>query len=90
MPIDSPKLTLPFRRNSIKLQFAFPIFGRETVFYHYFVEGLDQGWSGPREKPLFHINRIPAGKYKVHVKAVNGWGESSDQLTIHLDILPPW
>ncbi len=90
MPIDSPKLTLPFRRNSIKLQFAFPIFGRETVFYHYFVEGLDQGWSGPREKPLFHINRIPAGKYKVHVKAVNGWGESSDQFTIHLDILPPW
>jgi DNA-binding CsgD family transcriptional regulator/archaellum component FlaG (FlaF/FlaG flagellin family) len=90
MAIDGSKLTLPFHRNNVELQFAFPYYGRESVVFQYFIENLDKEWSGFRDKPLFHINRIPAGKYKVNVKAVNSWGESSDQFTMLLEILPPW
>ncbi|MFT3738369.1 MAG: triple tyrosine motif-containing protein [Breznakibacter sp.] len=90
IPIDGQTITLPYTQNNLQLQFSFPVFGRESVAYLYFIEGLDQSWSGPKEKPIFNITRIPAGKYTIKVKAMNNWGESSDQFAMQLSILPPW
>ncbi len=90
MPLDGQKLTLPYHLNNLKLQFAFPIYGRESVSYQFLVEGLDHDWSEPRMKPLININRIPTGKYKIHAKAINSWGQNSSAYTLNLEIRPPW
>jgi DNA-binding CsgD family transcriptional regulator/predicted phage tail protein len=51
---------------------------------------LDQQWSDPIDKPIFSFKRIPVGDYKVKIKAVNNWGEASQEYSVDLTILPPW
>ena len=42
------------------------------------------------DQPVFGFKRIPVGHYKVRVKAVNSWGEYSQEHLFNLTILPPW
>lgn len=90
LALDKEKITLRYNRNSLQLRFAFPYFSSTPVKYQWIIEGLDKQWSEPMDKPLLNINRLPVGDYRVKVKAVNGWGESSGEYTVSLVILPPW
>jgi DNA-binding CsgD family transcriptional regulator len=90
LPLNSREITMRYNRNNLQLQFSFPFFSSDNIKYQSFVEGLDRQWSDPLEKPIFSFNRIPEGHYKLKVKAVNLWGESSQEYSINLVILPPW
>jgi DNA-binding CsgD family transcriptional regulator len=90
LPFKSDKITLRYNRNNLELRFSFPFFGSDNIKYQSFIEGLDQRWSEPFDKPIFSFKRIPEGLYKIKVKAVNTWGESSQEYSINLIILPPW
>ncbi|MBW8330460.1 MAG: regulator [Prolixibacteraceae bacterium] len=90
LPLNSREITMRYNRNNLQLQFSFPFFSSDNIKYQSFIEGLDRQWSDPLEKPIFSFNRIPEGRYKLKVKAVNLWGESSLEYSIDLVILPPW
>ncbi len=90
LPLDAGEISLRYNRNNLQLQFSFPFFTSNTIYYQSFIEGLDRQWSDPVASPVFRFNRIPVGRYQIKVKAVNSWGESSQEYTISLIILPPW
>jgi DNA-binding CsgD family transcriptional regulator len=90
LPINIREITMRYNRNNLQLRFSFPYFGSNNIKYQSFIEGLDHQWSEPLEKPVFSFKRIPEGRYKLKVKAVNLWGESSQEYSINLVILPPW
>lgn len=90
LPLTTTEITLHFNRNNLQLRFSFPFFSRDNIKYQSFIEGLDQQWSEPIDKPIFSFKRIPVGHYTIKVKAVNTWGESSQEHSTHLVILPPW
>jgi len=90
LPLNSHDLTLHYNRNNLQLRFSFPFFSRDNIKYQSYIEGLDQHWSEPIEKPIFSFKRVPFGHYKIRIKAINNWGESSLENTLNLIILPPW
>ncbi|MFY9151849.1 MAG: triple tyrosine motif-containing protein [Prolixibacteraceae bacterium] len=90
LPLTSDKIKLHFNRNNLQLSFSFPFFSSDNIKYQSFIEGLDQQWSDPLEKPIFSFKRIPVGEYKIKIKAINNWGESSQEYALNLEILPPW
>lgn len=90
IPLSNEGIILRFNRNNLQLRFSFPYFSSDHVRYQSFIEGLDQRWSDPLEKPIFSFKRIPAGHYVVKIKAINSWGDSSAEYAVNLVILPPW
>ncbi len=90
LPLNSDEINLRYNRNNLQLRFSFPFFSSDNIKYQSYIEGLDQRWSDPLEKPIFSFKRIPTGKYKIQVKAINSWGESSQGYSMNLVVLPPW
>lgn len=90
LPLSSKEIVLHFNRNNVLLRYSFPFFSSNQVRYISMVEGLDQRWSDPIDKPIFSYKRLPVGQYKVKVKAVNSWGEYSLENSFNITILPPW
>jgi len=90
LPLSQAEIVIPYRQNSIYLSYSFPCYRRNTIKYISFVEGLDQKWSDPIDKPIFTFKRMPVGTYKIRVKAVDSWGEFSQENVISLSVLPPW
>ena len=90
LPLLDEKTVVRYNRNNLQIRYSFPFFSYDNVKYQSFIEGLDQRWSDPVDKPIFSFKRIPVGYYKVRVKAVNNWGESSQENSFNLEILPPW
>lgn len=90
LPIDGKGFEVHFNRNNLHLQFSFPFFSSNKVKYQSFIDGLDQRWSDPIDEPIFSFKRIPSGHYTIRIRAINTWGESSQEYTTSLNILPPW
>ena len=90
LPLNSYRIKLHNNRNNLQLSFSFPFFSSDNIKYQSFIEGLDQQWSEPLDKPVFSFKRIPVGEYKIRIKAINNWGESSQEYALNLEILPPW
>lgn len=90
MPLSEQEFKIHFNRNNLHLRFSFPFFSSDNIKYQSFIKGLDQRWSEPIDEPVFTFKRIPAGHYTIKVKAVNTWGESSQDYSVNLVILPPW
>ena len=90
LPLDGNEISLRYNRNNLQLRFSFPYFSGNTIKYQSFIEGLDQRWSDPLDNPIFSFKRIPVGDYKIRIRAVNNWSESSQEFEMKLTILPPW
>lgn len=90
LPVKADETTIHFNRNNVQLQYSFPYFSSDHVKYLSFIEGLDQKWSEPVDKPIFSFKRLPVGHYKIKVKAMNSWGEFSQEQSFKLTVLPPW
>lgn len=90
LPLDSRIIKIPFNKNSLTLSFAFPIYSNEPVEFQSYIEGLEEEWSEPLDKPVFNFARIPAGEYIVHIRAFNEWKKESMNEQIVLHVSPPW
>ncbi len=90
LPLSEQGVTVHYNRNNLQLSYSFPFFSRDNIKYQSFIEGLDEHWADPIDKPIFSFKRVPFGHYKVKIKAVNNWGEGSLENSLDLTILPPW
>jgi len=90
IPLDSRMIRIPFSKNSLTLSFAFPFHSGGTFQFQSYVEGLDETWSRPLDKPVFNFARIPYGEYKIHVRVSNVWGKQAKPEEIGLVVAPPW
>lgn len=87
----SDEITLTYEQRSPNIHFSTLDYSDvRNVKYTYRLEGFDQAWSNPSSTPWAAYQKLPAGKYILHVKACSSdgiWGKES-MLVIH--IKPPF
>lgn len=87
----SDEITLTYEQRSPNIHFSTLDYSNvRNVKYTYRLEGFDQAWSNPSSTPWAAYQKLPAGKYILHVKACSSdgiWGKES-MLVIH--IKPPF
>lgn len=87
----SDEITLTYEQRSLNIHFSTLDYSDvRNVKYTYRLEGFDQAWSQPSSTPWAAYQKLPAGKYLLHVKACTSddtWGKES---TLVIRIKPPF
>lgn len=88
----SDEITLTYEQRSPNIHFSTLDYSdvRNNVKYTYRLEGFDQAWSQPSSTPWAAYQKLPAGKYLLHVKACTSDGTWGKESTLVIRIKPPF
>lgn len=89
-PINTQDVYIQSKYHNIQLQYSFPLFTHNPIYFQSFLKGLDQDWTEQNAVPLFSFDRLPAGEYELLVKAVDQWGNESQVNSLLIEVAPPW
>ena len=68
-------IVVPWRLREISIHFAaLTYWAPEKVRYAYRLEGLDRQWKEIEGRGMLNFTRLPAGRYKLYVRACNNSG----------------
>jgi serine phosphatase RsbU (regulator of sigma subunit) len=82
---------LPYRYNSIRLEFAAPFYEYpDKIFYSYQLEGDESKWTQWTKENYQEYTNLSEGDYTFRVKARNVYGTESTQAQYSFRVLPPW
>ncbi len=83
--------TLPFSKNNLRFEVAYPVFGNETkTTFSYWLEGQDSTWTPFVSDYKKEYTNLREGSYIFHVRAKDASGEISKESNIAFKISPPW
>lgn len=87
----SDEITLTYEQRSPNIHFSTLDYSDvRNVKYTYRLEGFDQSWSQPSSTPWAACQKLPAGKYLLHVKACTSDGTWGKESTLVIRIKPPF
>lgn len=87
----SDEITLTYEQRSPNIHFSTLDYSDvRNVKYTYRLEGFDQAWSQPSSTPWAVYQKLPAGKYLLHVKACTSDGTWGKESTLVIRIKPPF
>lgn len=87
----SDEITLTYEQRSLNIHFSTLDYSDvRNVKYTYRLEGFDQAWSQPSSTPWVAYQKLPAGKYLLHVKACTSDGTWGKESTLVIRIKPPF
>lgn len=87
----SDEITLTYEQRSPNIHFSTLDYSDvRNVMYTYRLEGFDQAWSQPSSTPWAAYQKLPAGKYLLHVKACTSDGTWGKESTLVIRIKPPF
>lgn len=87
----SDEITLTYEQRSLNIHFSTLDYSDvRNVKYTYRLEGFDQTWSQPSSTPWAAYQKLPAGKYLLHVKACTSDGTWGKESTLVIRIKPPF
>lgn len=87
----SDEITLTYEQRSPNIHFStLDYFDVRNVKYTYLLEGFDQAWSNPSSTPWAAYQKLPAGKYILHVKACSSDGIWGKESMLVIRIKPPF
>lgn len=87
----SDEITLTYEQRSPNIHFSTLDYSDvRNVKYTYRLEGFDQAWSQPSSTPWAAYQKLPAGKYLLHVKACRPDGTWGKESTLVIRIKPPF
>lgn len=87
----SDEITLTYEQRSPNIHFSTLDYSDvRNVKYTYRLEGFDQSWSQPSSTPWAAYQKLPAGKYLLHVKACTSDGTWGKERTLVIRIKPPF
>lgn len=87
----SDEITLTYEQRSPNIHFStLDCSDVRNVKYTYRLEGFDQSWSQPSSTPWAAYQKLPAGKYLLHVKACTSDGTWGKESTLVIRIKPPF
>lgn len=87
----SDEITLTYEQRSPNIHFfTLDYSDVRNVKYTYRLEGFDQAWSQPSSTPWAAYQKLPAGKYLLHVKACTSDGTWGKESTLVIRIKPPF
>ncbi len=84
------KVEVPFDQNRIYLRFACPFYeGLNENQYSYMLQNYDKVWSNWSSINFKEYANLNPGNYIFYLKSKNVFGEESEVLEYHFEILPP-
>ncbi|QHT68486.1 response regulator [Rhodocytophaga rosea] len=83
-------ISLPFKYNSLRFQFAAPYYKGEENKFQYILEGFDEQWSEWTNESFKEYTWIQEGNYTFRVRSLNSFGQVGKEATYTFRILPPW
>lgn len=87
----SDEITLTYEQRSPNIYFSTLDYSDvRNVKYTYRLEGFDQAWSQPSSTLWAAYQKLPAGKYLLHVKACTSDGTWGKESTLVICIKPPF
>lgn len=87
----SDEITLTYEQRSPNIHFSTLDYSDvRNVKYTYRLEGFDQAWSKPSSTPWAAYQKLPAGKYVLHVKACTSDGTWGKESTLVIRVNPPF
>lgn len=87
----SDEITLTYEQRSPNIHFSTLDYSDvRNVKYTYRLEGFDQSWSQPSSTPWAAYQKLPAGKYLLHVKACTSDGTWGKESTLVIRVKPPF
>lgn len=87
----SDEITLTYEQRSPNIHFSTLDYSDvRNVKYTYRLEGFDQAWSKPSSTPWAAYQKLPAGKYVLHVKACTSDGTWGNESTLVIRVKPPF
>lgn len=87
----SDEITLTYEQRSPNIHFSTLDYSDvRNVKYTYRLEGFDQSWSKPSSTPWAAYQKLPAGKYVLHVKACTSDGTWGKESTLVIRVKPPF
>ncbi|MCR4853692.1 MAG: response regulator [Prevotella sp.] len=92
-PSMARKITIPSDIDKFTVEFSLLAYThQEHIRYQYKLDGYDDEWRhvGMQQHSVTFQN-LPAGNYKLHLKAVDNYGRWTElPYTIQIKVLPPW
>lgn len=87
----SDEITLTYEQRSPNIHFSTLDYSDvRNVKYTYRLEGFEQSWSQPSSTPWAAYQKLPAGKYLLHVKACTSDGTWGKESTLVIRVKPPF
>ena len=87
----SDEIELTYEQRSPNIHFSTLDYSDvRNVKYTYRLEGFDQSWSKPSSTPWAAYQKLPAGKYLLHVKACTSDGIWGKESTLVIRVKPPF
>lgn len=87
----SDEIELTYEQRSPNIHFSTLDYSDvRNVKYTYRLEGFDQAWSQPSSTPWAAYQKLPAGKYVLHVKACTSDGTWGKESTLVIRVKPPF
>lgn len=87
----SDEITLTYEQRSPNIHFSTLDYSDvRNVKYTYRLEGFGQAWSKPSSTPWAAYQKLPAGKYVLHVKACTSDGTWGKESTLVIRVKPPF
>lgn len=77
---------LPHDQNNISFSFN----DSDSLFYRFYLEGFDKGWTSWRKGGLKEYTNLPAGRYYFHSLSRNPAGKTYEYSAVRIKVLPPW
>lgn len=88
---DELKPVLKYRNNNLTFTFSSPYFQDESANqFSYILEGYNDTWSKWSKLDRAVYTNLGEGSYTFRAKAMNIYGQISEEADYSLDILPPW
>lgn len=61
-----------------------------NLSFQYMLEDVDKDWSTPQKVNTVSYARLPEGKYKFLIRAIDSLGNYSEPISYEFEILSPW
>jgi DNA-binding CsgD family transcriptional regulator len=89
-PENIPKI--PYGNNNLIFHVTYPDLPDKNITYKFKLEGLENDWSDPSNKPIKKYDNLPSGTYIFHVQALDYEEETltPDTVSYRFEILPPF
>ncbi len=87
--LDSPKIS--YKNSSLRIEFSAPYYlAPEKTEFTYKIDGLNKTWSPWSTISTIEYPILPPGKYTIHAKAKNIFGQESVVNQLNIVIKPPF
>lgn len=82
---------IDYQSNTLKITLKAPVYFHSTkVKYRYKIKGEQNNWSAYSSSPVITLAKLWEGSYTIYIQASNSFGETSNTLSYHFSINPPW